>query len=311
MRFFLKDLNPFKIQTRFKLDLLLNFIIQNSEGLEVGPKRKILPFEFIYHHETFGFFLNHRSTIFIFCKLESFWIFGKSSDYLNGPTCLNIVAHAPNPASGPDQTPTPACFSASATRSRPDRASLSPPALLRPPALCRPTSPTCAHLSALSPRTLNIEDIFSSPSQHNAITSPVCPLALPVEAAVDVAPSSHRLPWRRVLLPAPSAVVHEWPTDGSQADAIHFPRHGHLNAADRTQGHVPELLLRPHGARWPHPRRLRPPLWHAIVSASTPTTIVIASKLRWAPDLPDGQNGLLTSSASSSARSLTTPCHRR
>jgi hypothetical protein len=31
MRFLPKCLNPFKIETRFKLDLLLNFIIQNVE----------------------------------------------------------------------------------------------------------------------------------------------------------------------------------------------------------------------------------------------------------------------------------------
>jgi hypothetical protein len=33
MRFFPKGLNPFKIQTRFKLDLLSNFVIQNPEGI--------------------------------------------------------------------------------------------------------------------------------------------------------------------------------------------------------------------------------------------------------------------------------------
>jgi hypothetical protein len=32
IEFFLNGLNPFKIQIRFNLDLLLNFIIQNPEG---------------------------------------------------------------------------------------------------------------------------------------------------------------------------------------------------------------------------------------------------------------------------------------
>jgi hypothetical protein len=32
MDFLLKDLNPFKIQISFKLDLFLEFIIQNPEG---------------------------------------------------------------------------------------------------------------------------------------------------------------------------------------------------------------------------------------------------------------------------------------
>jgi hypothetical protein len=31
MRFLPEDLNPFKIQTRFKVNLFLNFIIQNLE----------------------------------------------------------------------------------------------------------------------------------------------------------------------------------------------------------------------------------------------------------------------------------------
>jgi hypothetical protein len=40
MRFFLKGLNPFKIQTKFEFELFLVFLIQNLEGLEVKTKRK-------------------------------------------------------------------------------------------------------------------------------------------------------------------------------------------------------------------------------------------------------------------------------
>jgi hypothetical protein len=42
MEFFLKGLNPFKIQTRFKLELVLNFIIQNLEGFGSWAKKRIL-----------------------------------------------------------------------------------------------------------------------------------------------------------------------------------------------------------------------------------------------------------------------------
>jgi hypothetical protein len=56
MRFFAKGWNPFKIQTSFKLDLILNFIIQNLENLEVGPRRKFVLFEILYHHAKFGKF---------------------------------------------------------------------------------------------------------------------------------------------------------------------------------------------------------------------------------------------------------------
>jgi hypothetical protein len=38
MEVFLKGLNLFKIQTKFKLDLLLNFIIKIQRDLEVGKK---------------------------------------------------------------------------------------------------------------------------------------------------------------------------------------------------------------------------------------------------------------------------------
>jgi hypothetical protein len=39
MDFLLKDLNPFKIQISFKLDLFLEFIIQNPEGFESLAKK--------------------------------------------------------------------------------------------------------------------------------------------------------------------------------------------------------------------------------------------------------------------------------
>jgi hypothetical protein len=34
------SLNPFKIQTSFKLDLILDFIIQNQEGFESWAKKE-------------------------------------------------------------------------------------------------------------------------------------------------------------------------------------------------------------------------------------------------------------------------------
>jgi hypothetical protein len=48
MRFLPEGLNPFKIQTKFKVDLFLNFIIQNIDlDFGVGPKRKFILFEVI------------------------------------------------------------------------------------------------------------------------------------------------------------------------------------------------------------------------------------------------------------------------
>jgi hypothetical protein len=40
MRFFSKGLNPFKIQTSFKLELFLKFIIQDPEGLGNQTKKE-------------------------------------------------------------------------------------------------------------------------------------------------------------------------------------------------------------------------------------------------------------------------------
>jgi hypothetical protein len=53
MNFFIKGLDPFKIQASFKLDLFLEILIQNSEGFGVGTKSKIVPFEVVYHHAKF------------------------------------------------------------------------------------------------------------------------------------------------------------------------------------------------------------------------------------------------------------------
>jgi hypothetical protein len=41
MIFLAEGLNPFKIQTRFKVDLFLNFIIQNLERFWSLAKKKI------------------------------------------------------------------------------------------------------------------------------------------------------------------------------------------------------------------------------------------------------------------------------
>jgi hypothetical protein len=40
MRFLPEGLNPFKIQTKFKMDLFLNFIIQNLEIFWSWPKKE-------------------------------------------------------------------------------------------------------------------------------------------------------------------------------------------------------------------------------------------------------------------------------
>jgi hypothetical protein len=40
MRVFKNGLNPFKIQTKFKLELLLEFLIQNTEGYESWAEKE-------------------------------------------------------------------------------------------------------------------------------------------------------------------------------------------------------------------------------------------------------------------------------
>jgi hypothetical protein len=51
MRFFPKGSNPFKIQERFKFDLILEFIIQMQKDFEVRPKRKGVPYVPNYHFD--------------------------------------------------------------------------------------------------------------------------------------------------------------------------------------------------------------------------------------------------------------------
>ncbi len=50
MRFLPESLNPFKIQTRFKVDLFLNFIIQDLERFWSFVKRKFVLYEVISNH---------------------------------------------------------------------------------------------------------------------------------------------------------------------------------------------------------------------------------------------------------------------
>jgi hypothetical protein len=56
MRFLPEGLDPFKIQTRFKVDLILNFIIQNLERFWSWEKRKFVLYEVISQLAKFGNF---------------------------------------------------------------------------------------------------------------------------------------------------------------------------------------------------------------------------------------------------------------
>jgi hypothetical protein len=95
MRFLHESLNPFKIQTRFKVDLFLNFIIQNLDRFWSWAKRKFVLFEVISQLAKFGKKLSSGSTGFLFCKFESFeylenlWIKRKK---IVGPAQLNSAA---------------------------------------------------------------------------------------------------------------------------------------------------------------------------------------------------------------------------
>jgi hypothetical protein len=56
MEFFSKGLNPFKIQTSFIFDLMLEFIIQNLEGFGIWAKKVICSIRIYQHHAKFGNF---------------------------------------------------------------------------------------------------------------------------------------------------------------------------------------------------------------------------------------------------------------
>jgi hypothetical protein len=70
MRFFPKGLNSFKIQTRFKLDLLMNFIFQDSERFGSWAKKEICS---IWNClQAFGKFCTSVRLCFVFSSLKTF-----------------------------------------------------------------------------------------------------------------------------------------------------------------------------------------------------------------------------------------------
>jgi hypothetical protein len=81
IEFLLKGLNPFKIQTisnwNFSWKLYFSILLE----FELIPKRKVVPFQFIYQHAKFEIFWSSGSTISILCKFESF-------EYLEN--CLDV-----------------------------------------------------------------------------------------------------------------------------------------------------------------------------------------------------------------------------
>jgi hypothetical protein len=77
MELFPKGLNPFKIQTRFKLEFVMEIIVQNPERIEVGPKRKLVPLELIYNNSTFENLWTSGSSYFVFWKFGHLNSIGK------------------------------------------------------------------------------------------------------------------------------------------------------------------------------------------------------------------------------------------
>ncbi len=64
MRFFLKGLNPVKIQTKFKFELFPEFLIQNPEGFGSGTKKESCSMLSIDHLKKFHhFFTSGRSCL--------------------------------------------------------------------------------------------------------------------------------------------------------------------------------------------------------------------------------------------------------
>jgi hypothetical protein len=56
-RFFLKGLNPFKFQIKFKFELFLEFLIPIHEDFEDDPKRKVVPYHLLDDLKMFNEYL--------------------------------------------------------------------------------------------------------------------------------------------------------------------------------------------------------------------------------------------------------------
>jgi hypothetical protein len=78
MEFSLKGLNPFKIQTNFKLNLLPQFLIQIMFYIWTSSKIEIYSFQIHLVACKVWKFLELRNYPFIFFKLVSIGKFGKS-----------------------------------------------------------------------------------------------------------------------------------------------------------------------------------------------------------------------------------------
>jgi hypothetical protein len=70
MRFFLKGLNPLKIQTKFKCSLFLDIKFKFCCEFELVPNRKVVHFEVIYHHAMFENYWTIGHTTFVVYNLE-------------------------------------------------------------------------------------------------------------------------------------------------------------------------------------------------------------------------------------------------
>jgi hypothetical protein len=76
MGFFPKRLKPFKIEIKFKLDLLPGFLIQIILGVWISSTMKVVPFEILYYHTKFGKFWTARKFWFLISKFEPWRVFG-------------------------------------------------------------------------------------------------------------------------------------------------------------------------------------------------------------------------------------------
>jgi hypothetical protein len=75
-------LNPFKIQARFKLDFVLEFIIQNTERFGSPSKKEMCSILSILHPYQISKFLYMKKVVFCIFKLGVLEVFGKVYDYL-------------------------------------------------------------------------------------------------------------------------------------------------------------------------------------------------------------------------------------
>jgi hypothetical protein len=111
IRFFQKGLNPFKIQARFKFELFLDFLLQNTEGFGSGAKKRSCSLLSHWSPQNVSPFLDIGKIVFVNFEVGDLekWIKLKGTE---GPHFSHhgvFWPRAPAVATGPPPLPMPPC----------------------------------------------------------------------------------------------------------------------------------------------------------------------------------------------------------